>query len=225
MRRLIPLLTLLGHLVAAPAMASHGGPEVVEIIGFDPIDEKIFYVTHYQDETDLWSDVHYFDLKSARPWIPVRVDMRKGLDSPTAGAGDWMDPEYTEFSDRMMRLRQRLRPLPHLKTLDVTIRAEPLSEDTLLGGWKPRLQRSVELKDSTNSARAVVTTFCNYRLGIESVRGIPGRSWTLVVLSFTGIPMETCYELQSPILLLPVPPPPRTLSSTRPGGPLGLEKQ
>jgi hypothetical protein len=212
--------------VAAPALASHGGPEIVEVLGFDPVDRKIFFTTLYQDETDLWPDVHYFDLKSARPWIPVRVDMRKGLDSPTSGAGDWQDPEYTELSNRLMRLRQRLRPIPHAKTLDLTMRTEVLSADSVMMQWSkvPRLHRSVELRDSTHFARVEVTTYCDQRLGIESVLRMPGQAWTLIVMVSRGIPVETCYELESPILLLPTGPPTRKLVSSRPGGPLGLPK-
>jgi len=207
-------------LLPMPSWASHGGPEVVEVLGFDPVEEKIFFVTRYLSESLPWPGVFYFHLKGRRPSVPVRVDMRKfaagGAVVPDTGSWAAHDPDSSLWTV-IQNFRARLRPLPASPMFGAALREQRIAADTVIFADKvSRWLRLVDLADSTFSAQAEVTTYCDHRLGLESIHRLKGRSWSLVVLSFTGIPVEACYELQGPILLLPTRPPLRKLVSSEP---------
>src|SRR5439155_17962023 len=55
------------------AWATNGGPELTEVLGWDPAEGKVFFRTHYVDETDRPPGIFYLNLKGKDPSRLERV--------------------------------------------------------------------------------------------------------------------------------------------------------
>jgi hypothetical protein len=112
------LLCLL--LVADVARASMGGPSAVEVLGWDPVERKLFVVFH-SDDAEHWArpQLAYYLLDDDDPFRPImdhRFDEDPGADRPP----------YPTL-DRIEELRARLEPLSPVDPVGLELRERLLS--------------------------------------------------------------------------------------------------
>jgi len=191
-------LTLL-LVVPSLVWATHGGPELCEVLGWDPVDRKVFILRHNWSEGDAPQTLVYFDLK----W--------------TAQTGGWPCPKQTvvpwsresvrgdlTFPQRLNTIRKRLQPLKLVEPNRVMYESRVLAADTLrdsLNGSIPRFRVEIHLpglEDVPNVVR--VTTYVTPEVTIPRVYEFDDSS-RLAIVSFRGIPWETGYECQVPVLI------------------------
>ena len=173
------------------AWASHGGPEVAVPLGWDPVDRKVFFSIEHHDESepDFGSTVIYFT-RSDSSWAgPARVRWSHS-------------PDDSLFQSEMKKLRRRLRPLEEESGPAIFQYMHVLSVDTLKSEyWGPIARYRLEVSDGVCGCRFEVTALTEPSVRLIRRFRVPGKEYRFGILSFLGIPYETIYEVQIPVVL------------------------
>ena len=174
---------------ARATWASHGGPDLAEVLGWDPVDEKLFVALQLHDETGRGTRIVYFDFRSATPGraVPVAWSLQHGAD----------------YGRRTLALRSRLRPLPSVPASSVFERRQVIGVDTVTT-WMEQLPRyhvrAQRLRYAFDGVLEV-HTIRDPAVHAVSVHPIPGRRERLAIVGFIGVPHEGGYECQVPVIL------------------------
>jgi hypothetical protein len=173
---------------AGAARATVGGPELLEVLGWEPVDRKLFVAQHHRNETGYAPTIAYFDFRSATPGraVPVQWSIRE-----------------TQYARRDKALRARLRPLRPIPAVSTFIGTRVIAVDTVNVGMEalPRYRvRAQGLRYEWDGVLEV-TSFRDTSVRVLSLHPIPGRKERLAIVSFVGFPHEGGYECQMPVLL------------------------
>jgi hypothetical protein len=172
-----------------PSRGTTGGPDVAEVLGWDPVDKKIFVAIHHYNESSDAPTVFYFDLRKGPPSRPVAV--RWSL-------------SYRDSSQerRLDDLRRRLRPLRSLPHHSLLFDQRTVKRDSVLFGsyhW-PR-HRFTALVDNRYHIEVVTYEPSRYpEVRLLSLFEIPESPYELGIVSIIGVPVETGYEAHVPVL-------------------------
>jgi hypothetical protein len=71
--KLILVLILLIEATSSMATATVGGPRIAEILGYDPVDRKLYYTYEWRDESGRPPQLYYLSLGSSKPEQAVEV--------------------------------------------------------------------------------------------------------------------------------------------------------
>jgi hypothetical protein len=176
---------------AVVARATVGGPELAEPLGWDPVDQKVYFGLIDRSGGGEPEGLVYFDLRAARPDHVVRVPWSRGV----------LATDSTRVA-RWARVLRRLRPLHFLVSSSI-VSYHVVAMDTLRSGWGDDARFRVRIFGlSSEFPRTItVTTYERPDIRLLALYQIPGRDERIAVLSFIGIPGEGGYEAQSPVLL------------------------
>jgi len=182
---------LLGMMLAVtgPAQASHGGPEVVEPLGWDPRTETAYFRIHHLDESGYLPTVVIL-VRDSLATNPLPVALPRSF-YRTIG-----DLTYEGWIDS---LRQSLQPLMEKPSPSLFRGSEVLHADTLDApcGRFPRYVMRME--DGLIGRFIVENVLCTPRVVIVRSYRTPDRALRFGVLAFQAIPWEQCYEVQIPV--------------------------
>jgi hypothetical protein len=169
------------------AIATVGGPAVVEVLGWDAKDHKVFFRVHWYDESDR-AAIYYFALDGRSPERAVRV--------PTTS------PEDTE--SRAARIRPRLKPLTWIPHAAMPRWFQIVSRDSVRDehGCPDRYHvRAVFHWGELGIGPSFeVQTRCTPEVVLADAYRVPGRAEVIAVLAFIGDSFEGGYETQVPVL-------------------------
>lgn len=177
-------------LLVSPVLGSLGGPDLVEVLGWDPADRKVYVAQHYRGESGYPPAIASFDLKSASPGRRVVLSWSVGTDGK-------------EYDRRARQLRSRLQPLPATPAASMFTRTQVVGLDTVeVAGIRwPRYRILLQRLDNDWPGTLEVRTYRDPSVRVLSLRPIPGEKLQLGIVSFLGIPYEGGYETQTPVLL------------------------
>lgn len=191
MRWAIILFVCLGAMIARGAGARHGGPSLLEVLGWEPKTHRIWMHEKPTQSGDLFGAVLFFDLDAADPdslhdagWLP----------NGAGSAGD------TGLAERLKQLRRRLRPLKQETTSQLPTDIDVLTVDSLRCTPHLRRPRTLVRTRFDGYFGFEVQTYAPERGVSRSVWRIPGREERLTVLSYFGDRDEMGYEVQVPVL-------------------------
>jgi hypothetical protein len=197
MTRAFATLALLAILLPGAVLASHGGWEYAEPLGWDEKEQKAYFMVTCVSESDRGPFVIYFDMKGTSPEQPIQTAWSKG-----DGHSEGLD---SLFAERLAALRARLRPF--VETIGPTVfhynwETKQDSVESIGGGsyfkrFKIRVSDNAitsETFEVTTLVEPVVRMTRKYRVGETGP--------AFGILSFRGIPVEMGYETQVPVLLL-----------------------
>jgi hypothetical protein len=175
--------------VIARARASVGGPELAEPLGYDPRTHEAFFRQDHCNESD------------ARPTI-CRLALRRGtrVAEPLAWSiGEDSDPAYVR---RVAVLRRRLRPLrPHTAgTIPGVVTIEHADSVTVYGERWARFRVRAGWFDDAPAGDVTVTAYRDPAVRVVAWFDVPGESAVIGVVSYVGVPDETGYEQQVPVV-------------------------
>lgn len=218
MRRVLVTLLLIMSTMASLAHASSGGPELCEVLGWDPIDRKIFCALDWRSEEGLPRRMVYFAIDGRSPCSMVEVRFPVRTDDPLVrrvGAREAIRRRWRTIVGRL----KPLVPAAELTLPSVTI----VDADSIAyrgTGGPPALARyRVRLRGLGGVFQGPfdVTTYGTPQVAVPRVYRIPGRREMLAVVSFIGVPIEIGYEAQVPVLISNRCPPPRRVEWKHPG--------
>ena len=182
---------------AATARATTGGPEVATILSWNPTDKTIYYVVHSNDETAPLPRVYFLDLKSSQPGtaIPFNLSPEKA-----EGLTDYSSI-YLEIEALRKRLVQLPTPVPDTLVLSITTRDFQNKWRDVQGDIRQKYALEILISQESLKGRELVTSFCNREIIIKEWYKIPELPFAIVNMSYTGLPVETCYSRPAVILL------------------------
>ena len=185
--------------LVAPALATTGGPSVVEMLGYQPVDGKVYWLEHSGGKSGDLPWLFYIDLKSDRKGVAHKVK--------SWYRGDL--PEDT-FWDRLHDLKQRLKPMKELPLGEFVIEVHARK----VGDWYecedcgdpavPHYKTSVSVTRRANGAGASTTieAYHSHKVRLLTVHQAPTGE-AIAIISYTGIPVEGGYEEQRVLFLRP----------------------
>lgn len=210
-------LALLSLLAPSAGRATVGGPDHIELLGYEPVDGKLYYFVHHGGEVGDLPQLHFLALHGDAPASPQRAHSWYDGDSRAAEAA---------FPERRAKLEARLTRLA--PTLTEGARLEVVHRDLRVCGRSPKQPQSAE------EARAIVEAYrrdpgsVDYEyavcrrvevrldagpfgaaVGIETqgqltLAGVwptPDPRFAFAVLRHIGKPFETGYAVDVPVLL------------------------
>lgn len=194
MKRLVAVgIAALTWLVPLAVLGSHWGMEYAEPLGWDPVDQKAFFLIHRVSESGHGPIVVYFDVDGQNAGRPVQVGWSKAR-----SYDDSLTPS------KLQDLRRRLRPLKDLPSLTVFHHTSILKEDSVASvdrsHYFKRYRISVRDLQITDEAFEVTTLSEPVVRMIRRLQAGDNGPF-FGILSFRGVPIEIGYETQVPVLL------------------------
>jgi hypothetical protein len=187
-------LLLAGALLIAssPAAGSHGGPDVVEPLGWDPQSETAYFRIIHENESGWRPTVVVLarDVISTHP-LPVALSRSFNRDTDDQTYEAWVDS-----------LRRSLTPLYEVPSPSLFKRSEILAADTLTGpgGRFPRY--TLRVSDGRIGQFIVEGVLCSPHVVMVRCFQPPNQPVRFGVLAFRAIPWEECYEVQLPVAII-----------------------
>jgi hypothetical protein len=182
------LLVLAG--VSDLVLASTGGPDLAEPLGWDQAAREVYFRIRSQDES------------GDAPRI-VRLRMRQqstGFQSLSWSIGARPDSAYMR---KLRQVTRRLRPLKEMLNTTVPEMFKIMSTDTIanpFGRW-PRFRVRASWFGGVPQGWIEATTYRDPSLRMIRLFRIPAHDDLIGVVSFIGKPYEFGYEVQIPLLL------------------------
>ena len=205
MRFYILLFTLI---FTNKSFATVAGPEILEVMGFDAQEKKVFVARHYQDESGRLPSLYYFQLdgKNSEKLIPVKSIYENLPDD------DIIKTENL-FNQSLKKIQSRLQPLQTIpqRSLKLNMINQTYKEGDFWIYSHPDDQFNLKKYTSTffiqsPSAKSNVVTTTNYidpKISILNFYQIPNTKYQLTIIRYLGIPRESGYTRDEAILLLP----------------------
>ena len=185
------LLATMLVLVPTRASATVGGPTVVEVIGYAPIDRKIYWLAHHEGEGDALPQLWFVRVDGSHAGEPIAVR-------------SWYREGGPSFDDRLARLRRHVVAMTDVTshwTLATTAGTRVTWDGEPLGFGKRKGRRvRCELVDArgTSSADSVeVTVYDSTKVSIARAFEIPRGDAGIVVLRYLGDPFEIGYDVDT----------------------------
>jgi hypothetical protein len=175
---------------AVPALATVGGPLLLDVLGWDPSTKRVYVHFIPTDGGALFGDVISYGLESAS--------------GPEREA--WVRDGENMADDRVMTrrlddLRRRLRPLTLQPAAVLPWESNVVARDSLDDGFpgqpvryrvRARWERDPQFEFVGWGSPVVL---------LRAIYGIPGRSERLFVFAFVGDREEGGYEMQLPMIV------------------------
>lgn len=113
-------LLLLSLTVSNLACATVGGNQYLEFLGYEPTEQKVYLLRHYEDGRGRLPQLYYYNLKSAKSNQLVRVNSL--YQQPKTGKIDYMPADDHRFQQQVAMIKKRLVPLRKIapSTVQVT---------------------------------------------------------------------------------------------------------
>ncbi len=209
--RFLFLLTLLLCLMPKQAQATVGGPSHIEVLGWDPVDRKLFVLEWFHDSSGRLPALGYYLLDEADPrLVQVRSWYRD----------EEHDVQQTRFWERLEDLRARLQRLEPQEPLGLELRERlesvgPCPGIGELGLSAPCRLLEVELRWQGQQRSLRLHSWG--QSDIVSSWSLPQTGHRLVLYSHLGHTHEIGYQQELPLLFAPSSPshaaPKRALAS------------
>jgi hypothetical protein len=191
-------------MMAGASHAYTGGPVVVEVLGWDAANERLYCQQDGQDESPQERDlVYYFDFRSATPERPVVLDWSRARDRGHGKAADFL------YAGRLARIVRRVRKLPIVEeAMRSTLRFRTVPDTAVVKPSPFSDQPPITLEGSAWTWRGVpevrVVSYGSRDVRCLRRYAIPGRSGRVVVLSYIGDD-HGLEEIQRAVVLLDDP--------------------
>ncbi len=197
-------------LVSLSAHATTGGDDDFEILGFDAVDNKIFFSIIDGDGSAFVDRVFYIDLdKSPSPIFAKSLYTSGNVEDCDLRCGHVLDK-------RLHRIKNRLAPLTSLTpATTAALSLSVSSEVTRTIGWygdpdDPVLEHDVHYQVmSADGAHQLLgqghAVYYRDEFKIHQAFSIPHRAHQIVVLEYLGKPYEFGYKKYDVVLLSPQP--------------------
>jgi hypothetical protein len=182
-------------LLAAMASATVGGPELLDVLGYDSVGRKVVVLRSYRDESGRPRELYSFRLDSPHPDRMVRED--------------WFveEDERIVEPERFVAYTRRLIPLEAPRgTHEIRFELAQVEADSLVTwawGTVARTCFRVSITLGERSAALADTSFYRRPIGLLGVYDIPGEAAYLAIVRYCRIPFEGGYTVDRPLLLRP----------------------
>ena len=188
---------------SSPSFATVGGPQNIEVLGLDQADQKIYVMRHYLDGRGRLPQLYYYQLNSKNP--TQLIEVKTLYINPKTQKIDY-DQDTQKFDRDIAKIKKRLKPLTRIQPKQVKIQViskkttqEPSWYDPHVSIPKFSYQYHVKYHHLKSGVHKAV----DYKNGLRISQSyqVPNQQKVLVTVQYLGIPFETGYHIEDPILL------------------------
>lgn len=191
--------------LSLPVFATVGGPQTIEVLGYEAKEQKVYLLKHYQDGRGRLPQLYYYHFKnSLNPNKLIQVDSL--YIHPKTKKIDY-DQDDTYFNQELKKIKNRLQPLPS-STSKFRITVDKKSVQHVPTWYDPKQKQpefhyTYTVKNQNFKSQRQQATAYTTPLKISQQFIIPQQNKVLVTVQYLGIPFETGYTIEDPVLLLP----------------------
>lgn len=191
-------------LLPCTSFATVGGPQNIEVLGYESKDQKVYLLRHYLDGRGRLPQLYYYQFKNNKQ--PEKLIQVNSLYiNPKTKKIDY-DQDSTRFDQDILKIKKRLTPLIAVNKTFTKIQIVK----------KTRVQKSVNsgfddliteyqygYKITTPQLSSLQQKAVAYKpnLNISQAFKIPQHNKMVVAIKYLGIPFETGYTIEDPVLL------------------------
>ena len=198
--------------------ATTGGPQEIELLGYEKTSAKLYLLRHYQDGRGRIPQLYYYQLNSKTP--DKLIEVKSLYINPTTKQIDY-DQEHTEFNQALEKIKSRLTPLianraNNTKIQILSHKTEIVPSSYVLDEKMPKYLTQYQISSQHHrSAKHQAVSYDLKYQGSENPKDpklkirisqnfmIPNQNKMIVVVQYFGIPWESGYDIEDPVLLLP----------------------
>jgi hypothetical protein len=185
--------------------ATVGGRQSIEVLGYEAKPQKLYLLRHYEDERGRLPQLYYYQLNDKKP--DKLIEVRSLYINPKTHQIDY-DQDGVQFEKDLVKIKKRLIPMviSNANTAKIQIIK---SQTHNIPAWHDPSKKIPEYKSiysvntpvlKSNNQQAV-----HYAKTIKISQNyvVPNHNKMLVIVKYFGIPEETGYDIEDPVLLLP----------------------
>ena len=189
--------------LSLPVYATVGGPQHIEVLGLDQKDQKIYLMRHFEDGRGRLPQLYYYQLNSSKPAALIQV--KSLYINPKTQKIDY-DQDSAQFDQEIAKIKKRLAPLTPIHHSNANIQILTTKNGTAKAWYDP--QESIDkwtyqYQVKSRPLKSPVQTAESYKQGLKISKAykVPQHQNILVTVKYLGIPFETGYSIEDPVLL------------------------
>lgn len=196
-------LFLLGLCLSPLSLATVGGPQNIEVLGYEVKDQKLYLLRHYLDGRGRLPQLYYYNFKSKTPNQLVQVNSL--YINPKTRKIDY-DQDSKKFDQEIAKIKKRLTPVIPRTQQNIQLKVLKTSKGTASAWYDPQ-QRvpkwSYQYRIESGRYKSPTQKAVSYKpdLRLNQTYKIPKQDKLLVTVKYLGIPFETGYHIEDPALL------------------------
>lgn len=190
-------------LISTGSYATVGGEQTIEFLGYEPREKKVYVLRHYHDGRGRLPQLYYYDFKDRDQNTLIEVESLY-LD-PKTGQVNY-DGNQVTFEKELQKIKRRLRTLYPVNPKAFNINTLK-TEETTIPSWYdeqntvPEYHHQYQVQDAKYQSSPQTSVSYTPELHIEQAFRIPQQDQIVVTVKYLGIPFETGYSIEDPILL------------------------
>jgi len=199
--RIAALLLALG--IPVSAFATVGGPQNIEVLGYEVKDQKLYLLRHYLDGRGRLPQLYYYNFKSKTPNQLIQVNSL--YINPKTKQIDY-DQDSRKFNQEIAKIKKRLIPLVPLRKQAIQLKLLKTSKGTAPAWHDPKQKVpkwTYQYRVQSGQYKSPVQQAVSYKadLRLNQTYKVPKQNKILVTVKYLGIPFETGYHIEDPALL------------------------
>ncbi|TSH73979.1 aminotransferase [Acinetobacter sp. RF15A] len=185
------------------AFATVGGPQNIEVLGYEVKDQKLYLMRHYLDGRGRLPQLYYYNFKSKQPNQLVMVNSL--YISPKTKRIDY-DQSSQKFDQEIAKIKKRLIPVIPVKKQNIRLELLKTSKGYAPAWYDPQKKVpkwTYQYQVKSGSQKSPTHQAVSYQQGLKISQAykVPKQNKTLVTVKYLGIPFETGYTIEDPVLL------------------------
>ncbi|HJE53512.1 MULTISPECIES: aminotransferase [Acinetobacter] len=185
------------------AFATVGGPQNIEILGYEVKEQKLYVMRHYLDGRGRLPQLYYYNFKSAKPNQLIQVNSL--YINPKTKRIDY-DQDSRKFDQDIAKIKKRLVPLSPIQSSKPQLKILKTTTGTAAAWYDPQEKVpkwTYQYQVKSGSQKSPTHQAVSYQQGLKISQAykVPKQNKTLVTVKYLGIPFETGYSIEDPVLL------------------------
>ncbi|MCH4247774.1 MAG: aminotransferase [Acinetobacter populi] len=187
------------------AFATVGGEQHIELLGYDTQEQKVYLLRHYEDGRARLPQLYYFDLRNKQN--DKLIEVTSIYIDPKTGKADY-DNNEVAFNKELQKIKRRLSSLYPLNPKVFSIQIDHQQQEAV-PSWHDDNETTTAyhyeyyVHDSSYQSQPQTAISYAPELKIKQAFRIPRQNKILITVEYLGIPFETGYNMEDPVLLIP----------------------
>ena len=183
--------------------ATLDGPEEITVLGYQAKEQKVYLLRHYVDESGRLAQLYYFQLNQKTP--DKLIEVKSVYNKINATADTSIDAKFAEELTKITKNLTPLKPVNKSNFKVNILNTETYSLRVWQNSFEKVPQYVSQFQIQNSDLRSNIQTAVNYdnKIVISQSYAIPQQNVQLAIVQYLGIPTETGYTVEEPILLLP----------------------
>ena len=191
------------------AFATVGGPQNIEVLGLDQADQKVYLLRHYLDGRGRLPQLYYYQLNRTQPNSKQPsaklIEVKSLYINPKTKRIDY-DQNSQKFDREIAKIRKRLKPLTPIRASSAKIQILSKKTAYVTSWFDPEIkvpQFNYTYRIRYANLKSPIQQAVDYKTGlsISQCYQIPQQNKVLMTVKYLGIPFETGYSIEDPVLL------------------------